>query len=62
MKPRFMALKLTYKYGVLLEKNVTAGPNQVDFAQGQSFKLSFTNKDNEPEIPLIIHRGTFRNS
>ena len=31
--------------------------NQVDFAQPRSFKLSFTNKANEPEIPLIIHRA-----
>jgi threonyl-tRNA synthetase len=29
----------------------------VDFAQGRRFKLSFTNKDNQPEVPLIIHRA-----
>ena len=31
--------------------------NQVDFAQGRRFKLEFTNKDNSPETPLIIHRA-----
>jgi threonyl-tRNA synthetase len=31
--------------------------NQVDFAQGKRFNLNFTNKDNEPETPLIIHRA-----
>ena len=29
----------------------------MDFAQSRSFNLSFTNKNNEPEIPLIIHRA-----
>ena len=38
-------------------KEFTLATNQVDFAQGKSFKLSFTNKDNAPEIPLIIHRA-----
>jgi threonyl-tRNA synthetase len=31
--------------------------NQVDFAQGKRFNLSFTNKDNQSETPLIIHRA-----
>jgi threonyl-tRNA synthetase len=31
--------------------------NQVDFAQGKRFKLEFTNKDNQAETPLIIHRA-----
>jgi threonyl-tRNA synthetase len=31
--------------------------NQVDFAQGRRFKLEFTNQDNKPETPLIIHRA-----
>jgi len=38
-------------------KEFTLATNQVDFAQGLSFKLSFTNKDNHPEVPLIIHRA-----
>ena len=29
----------------------------MDFAQSRSFKLSFTNQQNEPEVPLIIHRA-----
>ena len=38
-------------------REFTLATNQVDFAQPRSFKLSFTNKNNEPEIPLIIHRA-----
>jgi threonyl-tRNA synthetase len=29
----------------------------VDFAQGRRFNLSFTNKENQAETPLIIHRA-----
>ena len=29
----------------------------MDFAQGRRFKLSYTNKDNQPDVPLIIHRA-----
>ncbi len=29
----------------------------MDFAQGRRFNLQFTNKDNKPETPLIIHRA-----
>jgi threonyl-tRNA synthetase len=38
-------------------KEFTLATNQVDFAQGRRFKLEFTNKDNHPETPLIIHRA-----
>ena len=38
-------------------REFTLATNQVDFAQGKSFKLSFTNKDNQAEVPLIIHRA-----
>ena len=31
--------------------------NQVDFSQGRSFKLEYTNQDNHAETPLIIHRA-----
>ncbi|MEW9503541.1 aminoacyl--tRNA ligase-related protein, partial [Jeotgalibacillus marinus] len=38
-------------------REFTLATNQVDFAQGRRFKLAFTNKDNQPEVPLIIHRA-----
>ncbi|MGP2420458.1 aminoacyl--tRNA ligase-related protein, partial [Listeria monocytogenes] len=38
-------------------REFTLATNQVDFAQPRRFKLSFTNANNEPEIPLIIHRA-----
>ena len=38
-------------------REFTLATNQVDFAQGRRFKLEFTNKDNHPEVPLIIHRA-----
>ena len=38
-------------------REFTLATNQVDFAQGRRFKLEFTNKDNQPEVPLIIHRA-----
>jgi threonyl-tRNA synthetase len=37
--------------------DVQMATNQVDFAQGRRFQLSFTNKDNQAETPLIIHRA-----
>src|SRR5208283_560228 len=35
----------------------TLATNQVDFAQGKRFRLEYTNKDNHPETPIIIHRA-----
>ena len=31
--------------------------NQVDFAQGRRFGLQYTNRENQSETPLIIHRA-----
>jgi len=41
----------------IIGREFTLATNQVDFAQGRRFKLEFTNKDNAPETPLIIHRA-----
>jgi threonyl-tRNA synthetase len=41
----------------VIGREFTLATNQVDFAQGKRFNLNFTNKDNEPETPLIIHRA-----
>src|SRR5690606_32566949 len=38
-------------------REFTLATNQVDFAQGKRFRLEFTNRDNQAETPLIIHRA-----
>jgi threonyl-tRNA synthetase len=38
-------------------REFTLATNQVDFAQGRRFQLNFTNKENQAETPLIIHRA-----
>ncbi|MFM8709948.1 MAG: threonine--tRNA ligase, partial [Sphingomonadales bacterium] len=38
-------------------REFTLATNQVDFNSGIKFKLSYTNKENSPEVPLIIHRA-----
>ncbi len=53
----FYGPKIDVQIWSIIGKEFTLATNQVDFAQGKSFKLSFTNKDNHPEIPLIIHRA-----
>ncbi len=53
----FYGPKIDVQIWSIIGKEFTLATNQVDFAQGHSFKLSFTNKDNQPEVPLIIHRA-----
>ncbi len=53
----FYGPKIDVQIWSAIGKEFTLATNQVDFAQGRSFKLSFTNKDNQPEVPLIIHRA-----
>ncbi len=53
----FYGPKIDVQIWSAIGREFTLATNQVDFAQSRSFKLSFTNKDNEPEIPLIIHRA-----
>ena len=53
----FYGPKIDVQIWSTIGKEFTLATNQVDFAQGRSFKLSFTNKDNSPEVPLIIHRA-----
>jgi threonyl-tRNA synthetase len=53
----FYGPKIDVQIWSAIGKEFTLATNQVDFAQGLSFKLSFTNKDNQPEVPLIIHRA-----
>lgn len=53
----FYGPKIDVQIFSVIGREFTLATNQVDFAQGRSFKLSFTNQNNEPEVPLIIHRA-----
>jgi threonyl-tRNA synthetase len=53
----FYGPKIDVQIWSIIGREFTLATNQVDFAQGKRFKLSFTNKENEPETPLIIHRA-----
>ncbi len=53
----FYGPKIDVQIWSAIGREFTLATNQVDFAQPRSFNLTFTNKDNEPEIPLIIHRA-----
>ena len=53
----FYGPKIDVQIWSAIGREFTLATNQVDFAQGRSFNLSFTNKDNHPEVPLIIHRA-----
>lgn len=53
----FYGPKIDVQIWSAIGREFTLATNQVDFAQGRRFKLSYTNKDNAPEVPLIIHRA-----
>lgn len=53
----FYGPKIDVQIWSAIGREFTLATNQVDFAQGRRFNLSFTNKDNAPEVPLIIHRA-----
>lgn len=53
----FYGPKIDVQIWSAIGREFTLATNQVDFAQGRRFKLSYTNKDNQPEVPLIIHRA-----
>ncbi|MBI2282808.1 MAG: threonine--tRNA ligase [Bacteroidetes bacterium] len=53
----FYGPKIDVQIWSAIGKEFTLATNQVDFAQGRRFNLSYTNKDNTPEVPLIIHRA-----
>jgi len=53
----FYGPKIDVQIWSAIGREFTLATNQVDFAQPRSFNLRFTNKNNEPEIPLIIHRA-----
>jgi len=53
----FYGPKIDVQIWSTIGREFTLATNQVDFAQGKRFNLSFTNKDNQSETPLIIHRA-----
>jgi threonyl-tRNA synthetase len=53
----FYGPKIDVQIWSIIGREFTLATNQVDFAQGRSFKLEYTNADNKPETPLIIHRA-----
>ena len=53
----FYGPKIDVQIWSIIGREFTLATNQVDFAQGKRFNLSFTNTNNEPETPLIIHRA-----
>jgi threonyl-tRNA synthetase len=53
----FYGPKIDVQIWSAIGREFTLATNQVDFAQGRRFKLNYTNKDNQPETPLIIHRA-----
>ncbi len=53
----FYGPKIDVQIWSAIGREFTLATNQVDFAQGRRFNLTFTNQNNEPEVPLIIHRA-----
>jgi threonyl-tRNA synthetase len=53
----FYGPKIDVQIWSTIGREFTLATNQVDFAQSRRFKLEYTNKDNAPEVPLIIHRA-----
>lgn len=53
----FYGPKIDVQIWSTIGREFTLATNQVDFAQGRSFKLQFTTQDNKTDTPLIIHRA-----
>jgi len=53
----FYGPKIDVQIWSAIGREFTLATNQVDFAQGRSFKLEFATADNKSETPLIIHRA-----
>jgi threonyl-tRNA synthetase len=53
----FYGPKIDVQIWSAIGKEFTLATNQVDFNSGLKFRLSFTNQNNQPEVPLIIHRA-----
>jgi threonyl-tRNA synthetase len=53
----FYGPKIDVQIWSAIGREFTLATNQVDFAQGKRFKLSYNTSDNSSETPLIIHRA-----
>lgn len=53
----FYGPKIDVQIWSTIGKEFTLATNQVDFAQGRSFNLEYTNPENKSDTPLIIHRA-----
>lgn len=53
----FYGPKIDVQIWSTIGREFTLATNQVDFAQGRSFKLEFVTQDNGTDTPLIIHRA-----
>ena len=53
----FYGPKIDVQIWSAIGREFTLATNQVDFAQGRSFKLQYATQDNHAETPLIIHRA-----
>lgn len=53
----FYGPKIDVQIWSTIGKEFTLATNQVDFAQSRRFNLQYTNRDNAPDVPLIIHRA-----
>jgi threonyl-tRNA synthetase len=53
----FYGPKIDVQIWSAIGREFTLATNQVDFAQGRRFKLSFTTSENGTDVPLIIHRA-----
>lgn len=53
----FYGPKIDVQIFSAIGREFTLATNQVDFSQGRSFKLEYTDQTNKPETPLIIHRA-----
>jgi len=53
----FYGPKIDVQVWSAIGREFTLATNQVDFAQALRFDLTYTNADNKPERPIIIHRA-----
>ena len=53
----FYGPKIDVQIWSIIGREFTLATNQVDFNSGRKFKLEYTTKENETDIPLIIHRA-----
>ena len=53
----FYGPKIDVQIWSAIGREFTLATNQVDFNSGNKFKLSYINQNNQPDVPLIIHRA-----